>query len=449
MIKVAKFGGSSVANAEQFRKVKAIVEADKSRKFIVTSACGKESHEDHKVTDLLYLCREHIRYGVSYEDMLGAVESKYRRIKEELGLKLDLESEFAEIRSHLDRNVSTDYLVSRGEYLTARCLAEYLDADFADAQDFIAFNFDGSFDFERIEELFSAYLNTDKKLVIPGFYGFLPNGKLKIMSRGGSDISGAVIANITNADVYENWTDVSGFMVTDPRIVKDPLPIAYLNYNELREMSYMGANVLHDDAIFPVRMKSIPINIRNTNDPENPGTMIMNDCSEYDKVNPPHAITGITGRRDYSVLTVIKSHSSAEVGFLKKILTVLEEYKISIESAPITVDTFSVLVQTKDFEGVVYDVIERIKKDVRPDEIYVEDNISLIAVVGRAMRAVPGMAGSFLAELGRNKINIKIINQGSDELSIMVGVDNKDFEKAIQCIYNKFIIEEENMKKGS
>ncbi len=449
MIKVAKFGGSSVANAEQFKKVKAIVEADKSRKFIVTSACGKESHEDHKVTDLLYLCREHIRYGVSYEDMLGAVESKYRRIKEELGLKLDLESEFAEIRSHLDRNVSTDYLVSRGEYLTARCLAEYLDADFADAQDFIAFNFDGSFDFERIEELFSAYLNTDKKLVIPGFYGFLPNGKLKIMSRGGSDISGAVIANITNADVYENWTDVSGFMVTDPRIVKDPLPIAYLNYNELREMSYMGANVLHDDAIFPVRMKSIPINIRNTNDPENPGTMIMNDCSEYDKVNPPHAITGITGRRDYSVLTVIKSHSSAEVGFLKKILTVLEEYKISIESAPITVDTFSVLVQTKDFEGVVYDVIERIKKDVRPDEIYVEDNISLIAVVGRAMRAVPGMAGSFLAELGRNKINIKIINQGSDELSIMVGVDNKDFEKAIQCIYNKFIIEEENMKKGS
>ncbi len=449
MIKVAKFGGSSVANAEQFRKVKAIVEADESRKFIVTSACGKESHEDHKVTDLLYLCREHIRYGVSYEDMLGAVESKYRRIKEELGLKLDLESEFAEIRSHLDRNVSTDYLVSRGEYLTARCLAEYLDADFADAQDFIAFNFDGSFDFERIEELFSAYLNTDKKLVIPGFYGFLPNGKLKIMSRGGSDISGAVIANITNADVYENWTDVSGFMVTDPRIVKDPLPIAYLNYNELREMSYMGANVLHDDAIFPVRMKSIPINIRNTNDPENPGTMIMNDCSEYDKVNPPHAITGITGRRDYSVLTVIKSHSSAEVGFLKKILTVLEEYKISIESAPITVDTFSVLVQTKDFEGVVYDVIERIKKDVRPDEIYVEDNISLIAVVGRAMRAVPGMAGSFLAELGRNKINIKIINQGSDELSIMVGVDNKDFEKAIQCIYNKFIIEEENMKKGS
>ncbi len=449
MIKVAKFGGSSVANAEQFRKVKAIVEADESRKFIVTSACGKESHEDHKVTDLLYLCREHIRYGVSYEDMLGAVESKYRRIKEALGLKLDLEPEFSEIRSHLDRNVSTDYLVSRGEYLTARCLAEYLDAEFLDAEEFMAFNFDGSFDFERIEALFREHIDTDKKIVIPGFYGVLPNGKIKIMSRGGSDISGAVIANIVNADVYENWTDVSGFMVTDPRIVKDPLPIPYLNYSELREMSYMGANVLHDDAIFPVRTKSIPINIRNTNDPQNPGTMIMNDCSEYDKVDPPHAITGITGRRDYSVLTVIKSHSSAEVGFLKKILTVLEEYNISIESAPITVDTFSVLVQTKDFEGVVYDVIERIKRDVKPDEIYVEDNISLIAVVGRAMRAVPGMAGSFLAELGRNKINIKIINQGSDELSIMVGVDNKDFENAIKCIYNKFIIEEENMKKGA
>ena len=213
MLKTVKFGGSSVAGAEQFRKVKAIIEADESRKFIVTSACGKESHEDHKVTDLLYLCREHIRYGVSYEDMLGAVESKYRRIKEALGLKLDLEAEFSEIRSHLDRNVSTDYLVSRGEYLTALCLAEYLDAEFLDAEEFMAFNFDGSFDFERIEELFREHLNTDKKIVIPGFYGVLPNGKIKIMSRGGSDISGAVIANIVNADVYENWTDVSGFMV--------------------------------------------------------------------------------------------------------------------------------------------------------------------------------------------------------------------------------------------
>ncbi len=449
MIKVAKFGGSSVANAEQFKKVKNIVDSDESRKFIVTSACGKESHEDHKVTDLLYLCREHIRYGVSYESILGLVEEKYRRIKNELGLSIDLDSEFAEIRSHLDRNVSTDYLVSRGEYLTALCLAEYLDAEFVDARDFMAFNFDGSFDFEKIDELFRARLNTKKKIVIPGFYGFLPNGMIKVMSRGGSDISGSVIANIINADVYENWTDVSGFMVTDPRIVKDPLPIPYLNYSELREMSYMGANVLHDDAVFPVRIKSIPINIRNTNDPDNPGTMIMNDCSEYDRKYPPHAITGITGRRDYSVLTVIKSHSSAEVGFLKKILTVMEDYNISIESAPITVDTFSVIVQSKAFEGVIYDVIERIKKEVKPDEIYVEDNVALIAVVGRAMKAVPGMAGSFLAELGRNNINIKIINQGSDELSIMVGVDNKDFEDAIQCIYNKFIIEEANMKKNS
>ncbi len=447
MIKVVKFGGSSVANAEQFRKVKRIIDSDGSRQFIVTSACGKANHEDHKVTDLLYLCREHIRYGVSYEELMTLIENKYRRIKRELGLKIDLESEFSVIRSHLDRNVSTDYLVSRGEYLTALCLAEFLNADFLDAQDFMAFNYDGTFDFSRIEELFSRRINPGRKVVIPGFYGFLPNGKIKVMSRGGSDISGSVIANIVNADVYENWTDVNGFMVTDPRIVSNPMLIPYMNYNELREMSYMGANVLHDDAVFPVRIKSIPINVRNTNDPDNPGTMIMGDCTEPDKTSPPHAITGITGRRDFSVLTVIKSHSSIEVGHLKKVLSVLEEYNLSVECVPITVDTLSAVINTKTFESVMYDVIERIKKEIHPDEIYVEDSVSLIAIVGRAMRAVPGMAGSFLEELGSKNINIKLLNQGNDELSIVIGVDNKDFEPAIRSIYQKFIIEEQNSRK--
>ena len=447
MFKVAKFGGSSVANAEQFKKVKQISEADPARKFIVTSACGKESHEDHKVTDLLYLLREHIRYGVSYEEILSMVENKYRRIKEELGLKLDLEAEFTEIRSHLNRNVETDYLVSRGEYLTALCLAEYLDAEFIDAADFMAFNYDGSFDFPKIEELLGSRIQTEKKIVIPGFYGVLPNGRIKVMKRGGSDISGAVIANIVGADVYENWTDVSGFLVTDPRIVDNPLTIPFMNYSELREMSYMGANVLHDDAVFPVRIKGIPINIRNTNEPDNPGTMILEDCSEYDRVSPPHCITGITGKKDFSVLTVIKSHSSTEVGFLKKILTVLEDFNISIECAPITVDTFSVIVKTSALEGQVYDIIERIKRETKPDEIYVEDGLALIDLVGRGLKSARGVAGSLLSELGRNDVNVKILNTGSDEHSLMVGIDGKDLETGIKCIYNRFILEEEEINR--
>ncbi len=447
MIKVVKFGGSSVANAEQFRKVKKIVESDETRKFIVTSACGKETHEDYKVTDLLYLCREHIRYGVSYESLFGMIEDKYRRIKADLGLSIDLDSEFAKIRSHLDRKVSTDYLVSRGEYLTALCLAEYLDADFADAQDFMTFSIDGNIDLEKTKELFRQNMETDRKVVIPGFYGVLPNGKIKVMSRGGSDISGSVIANIIDADVYENWTDVSGFLVTDPRIVKDPLSIPYLNYSELREMSYMGANVLHDDAIFPVRIKSIPINIRNTNDPGHPGTMIVADCTEYDSKYPPHIISGITGKKDFSLLTVIKSHSSAEVGFLKRILTVLEEYNISIECAPITVDTFSVVVQTSALDGLLFDIIERIRKETRPDEILVDDDLALIDLVGRGMKSATGVAGSLLSELGRNGVNIKMLNTGSDEHSLMVGISNKDMEKGIQCIYNRFILDEEEINR--
>ena len=283
MSKAVKFGGSSVANSEQFKKVKQIILADPDRKYVVTSACGKSGQEDHKVTDLLYLCAAHITYDVSYESIFQSIVDKYMEIKRSLGLKIDLGREFAKIRQNLAQNLNLDYLVSRGEYLTGLCLAEYLDADFVDASRVIRFHYDGSIDLDKCQELLKAQVDPGRRVVIPGFYGSLPNGVIKVMSRGRSDITGSIVANAFDVDVYENWTDVSGFYVADPRIIKDPVQIPRITYSELRQMSYMGANVLHDDAVFPVRQKNIPINVCNTNHPENPGTMIMNDCSELDK----------------------------------------------------------------------------------------------------------------------------------------------------------------------
>ncbi len=441
MIKVAKFGGSSVASAEQFRKVKNIVLSDPSRKFVVSSACGKENDEDHKVTDLLYLCEAHVRFGVSYEPIFEQIEQKYRRIHDELNLKMDLESEFRAIRALMKRGMSTDYLVSRGEYLTSKLLAEYIGYDFVDAANVIAFHYDGSIDMERTAHLFEQCI-TNKGVVIPGFYGSMPNGVIRVMSRGGSDITGSVIANIMDADVYENWTDVNGFYVTDPRIVKNPVRIDRINYQELRGMSYMGANVLHDDAVFPVKSKNIPINIRNTNEPENPGTMIMNDCTELDAINPPHTVTGITGKKGFTIITLTRNHAAAEVGFLRKCLSIFEDYHVSIEAVPNTVDTFSVIVSSSAVDSCLYDIVGKIKEELKPDTLRIEDHISLIAVVGRAMKDAPGMSGKLLSEFGANSINIKVINQTSDELTICVGVNDRDFEKAIQCIYDKFVKEE-------
>ena len=442
MIKVAKFGGSSVANAEQFKKVKAIIDSDPARKFIVTSACGKESHEDHKVTDLLYLIEAHIRYHVSYESLFALIEDKYSRIKKELGLHTDLDKEFARIRMIIERGESEDYLVSRGEYLTGKLLSEYLGAKFVDAADVIMFRYDGSIDMEQTADKLKGFSQDCDRVLVPGFYGAMPNGAIKVMSRGGSDITGSVLANITDADVYENWTDVSGFMVADPRIVDHPLSIPRITYSELREMSYMGANVLHDDAVFPVRQKNIPINIRNTNEPDHPGTMIMEDCSEEDKKNPPHAITGITGRRNYTVITVSKAHCSTEVGYLRRLLSIFEEFSISIESVPTTVDTFSIIVETQRVDRCLYEIIGEIKKRLKPDDIRIEEHISQIAIVGREMCNQPGISGALLSEFGRNAINIRTINQTSDELSIVVGVNDSNYEDAIRAIYKKFIQEE-------
>ena len=442
MIKVTKFGGSSVANAKQFRKVKKIIKDDPSRKVVVVSACGKESGDDHKITDLLYLCEAHIRYGVSWEEIFTMIENRYRSIQKDLNLKLDLEAEFARIRGLMKPGVSTDYLVSRGEYLTALCMAEYLGYEFVDAADVIAYQYDGEIDMVRTGQILQERCRDVRGIVVPGFYGALPNGVIKVMSRGGSDITGAVLANVMDADIYENWTDVSGFFVTDPRIVKNPVQIPRINYSELREMSYMGANILHDDAVFPVKEKNIPINVRNTNEPDNPGTMILCDCSEMDQKDPPHPVTGITGRKDFTVITAVTSHSPCEVGYLRKLLAIFEEFHVSIESVPVTVDTFSVIVSTESIDRCVYEIAAQIRTQLKPDDLKVEDHVALVAIVGRGMKEVPGISGQLLSEFGRNKVNLKVISQTSDELCIVVGVMNRDFEKAIRCIYDKFVTEE-------
>ncbi len=439
MIKVVKFGGSSVANATQFKKVKNIIESDSTRKFIVTSACGKESKEDNKVTDLLYIIHAHVKYKLSADDIFSMIEKKYYGIKEELGLKIDLESEFKKIKEDIKNNNDVDYLVSRGEYLTALMLAEYLDAEFIDAKDVIVFNYDKSIDMETTTEQLHKYLSSDKKIVFPGFYGSMPDGRIKIMSRGGSDITGAIIANIVGADLYENWTDVSGILVCDPKIVKDPLRIKNITYSELREMSYMGANVLHDEAVFPAKMKNIPINIKNTNDPDNPGTMIMESCEKVDEIEKPYPITGITGKTGFSVITCIKNHISSEVGFLRKVLSIFERYGLSVESCPSSIDSLCVVINSESIKNHLYDIVSLLKSELQCDDVHITEDISLIAVVGRAMINKKGISGKIFGTLGENDINIKTISQGTDEICIVVGVATKDFEKAIKCIYKTFI----------
>ncbi len=445
MIKVVKFGGSSLASAAQFKKVKNIIESDNDRIFIVASACGKSDNEDHKVTDLLYLCHAHIKYGVPYDDLFNMIYNKYMDIKKQLNLKIDLEKEFNIIKSLMDKDISLDFLVSRGEYLTAKCLAEYLNGQFIDASEVIEFNYNGKVNFEKSEQNLRNKIKNGRRIVIPGFYGALPNGAIKVMSRGGSDISASILANILNADVYENWTDVSGLLTADPRIVDNPKTINYITYSELRELSYMGANVLHDEAIFPVREKNIPINIRNTNKPEHPGTMILSDCSAQDAIDPPQFITGISGKKNFSVITISKPQISSEVGGLRKTLQVFEDFNVSIESVPAGVDSFSVVVQTEAIEKVIYEIIARLKKDLDCDNVTVLDKIALIAIVGRSMKNKPGMSGLLFGELGAHNINIRIINQAADEIDIVIGVDNNDFEKTIRCIYDKFITRSDSL----
>ena len=436
MLKIAKFGGSSMADAGQYRKVRDIILADPGRRVVVVSAAGKRNSADHKLTDLLYLCHAHVQYGVDCTGVFEMITSRYLEIRDELGLNVDLETEFAALKKRLDaKKVSQDELVSRGEYFSAKLMAAYLDFQFVDAADWVKFNMDGTVDKkESYAALKSQVLG--KGIVTPGFYGVMPGGDIRTFTRGGSDITGALAAAALDADVYENWTDVSGILMADPRIVDDPQPIPEVTYDELRELSYAGAQVLHEGTIFPVREKNIPLNIRNTNDPSHPGTMIQED---FDTETDPHrVITGITGKKDFSIVTMFKRGMTSQVGVLRKVLSVFERHNISVDFVPNGIDNVSLVVPTSAIEPHLYAILAEIQQEVKPDRLEVLDKIAIVAAVGHRMAFRPGVSGQIFAALGEAGINIRMINQGPDELNIIFGVDNKDFVQAIRMLYNSF-----------
>lgn len=436
MLKTAKFGGSSVASAEQFKKVKEIISSDPSRRIVVSSAAGRRSDGDHKLTDLLYLCHAHLTYGVGCEDILDTIENRFVEIRDELELGYDVEKDFDLLRAQLSKNTPIDFLVSRGEYFTSRLLAEYLGYEFVDAFDCIFFGFDGQIDTQRTYAAINEALEKYERILIPGFYGRSPTGKVKVMSRGGSDISGALAAAAANADIYENWTDVSGILMADPKIVNDPQPIAHLTYGELRELAFMGASVLHEESILPVKEKGISINIRNTNCPDDPGTMIVDRVDESEPAEDSF-ITGISGRRNFTIITVLKRNMNASAT-LRTALEILDKYKATVEHITLGLDSFAFVTATAALGDSVYDVISDIQKSCRPDDIQIQDGIALVAAVGRKMTFRPGTSGKLFKALGDKGINIRTIAQGADELSIIVGVEDSSFETAIQVLYNGF-----------
>ena len=436
-MKVVKFGGSSMADAGQYRKIRDILLADPERRVVIVSAAGKRFSGDHKITDLLYLCYAHTQYGVDCSNVFDMIRSRYLEIRDELGIKLDLESEFAALKSGLDRKmVSQDELASRGEYFSAKLMAAFLGFQFVDAADWIRFKFDGTVDQEAsyalLKDRFKGF-----GIVIPGFYGMMPDGKIRTFTRGGSDITGALAAAALDADVYENWTDVSGILMADPRIVDDPQTIPEVTYDELRELSYSGAQVLHEGTIFPVREKNIPLNIRNTNAPQDPGTMIK-EAFDGDS-DPNRFITGITGKKDFSVVSLSKRGLSGQVGYLRKVLSIFERHNVSIDYVPNGIDNVSVVMPTEAVASSLYTIMAEIQKELEPDNLTVHDQIAVVAAVGRKMAFRPGISGKIFATLGEAGVNIRMINQGPDELNIIFGVDNKDFKTAIRVLYDSFV----------
>ena len=435
MLKVVKFGGSSVSGAEQFRKVRDIVLSDPSRRVVVISAAGKRDPRDHKLTDLLYLCHAHLTYGFPGDDILATIRERFTSIRDDLGLSWRVEDDFDDFCSSLNRDTSVDELVSRGEYFTSRLMSEFLGFTFVDAADCVFFNFDGQFDREKTDPAISEALEKYGRIVIPGFYGRSPAGKIKVMSRGGSDISGALAAAAVGADVYENWTDVSGILMADPKIVADPRPIPKITFAELRELAYMGASVLHEDSILPVKEKGIPLNIRNTNCPEDPGTMIVENAGEEAEQDRP--ITGIAGRRNFTILTVRKRGMTSSFD-LREVLGITDRYHATAEHITLGLDSFALVIASSSLESNLYDIIADIRKECSPDEVSVQDGIALVAAVGRKMSSRPGTSGRLFQALGQQGLNIRTIAQGADELSIIVGVDNNDFEKTIRVLYDGF-----------
>ena len=437
-MKVVKFGGSSMADAGQYRKVRDILMADRERKVVIVSAAGKRFSGDHKLTDLLYLCHAHVQYGVDCTNIFELIANRYLEIRDELGLTLNLEEELMALKKRIDaKEVSQEELVSRGEYFSAKLMAAYLGFQFVDAADWIKFKLDGTVDQEASYDALRHHVVMGYGAVIPGFYGSMPDGTIHTFSRGGSDITGALAAAALDADVYENWTDVSGILMADPRIVDDPQAIPEVTYDELRELSYSGAQVLHEDSIFPVREKNIPVNIRNTNDPEAPGTMIQ-ESFEGDH-DPERFITGITGKKDFSIISMRKRGMTSQCGVLYKMLKVLVRHNISVDYVPNGIDNVSVVVPTAAVEKNLYTILAEIQQEAEADSVEAHHNIAIVAAVGRKMAKHPGISGKLFAALGESNINIRMINQGPDELNIIFGVDNKDFKEAIRVLYNSFV----------
>ncbi len=435
MSKVVKFGGSSLASAEQFQKVGNIIRADEDRIYVVPSAPGKRHSKDTKVTDMLYACYHLAEEGKSFDKELMQIKARYDEIIDGLQLTLSLDDEFATIKEQFAKKAGSDYAASRGEYLNGIVMANYLGYQFLDAAEVIFFDENGDFLADKTNEVLADRVKQYANVVLPGFYGAKLDGTVKTFSRGGSDITGSILARAVHANIYENWTDVSGFLVADPRIVENPVAITTITYKELRELSYMGATVLHEDAIFPVRQSGIPINIRNTNRPEDEGTMIVESTCKQ----PEYTITGVAGKKGFVSINIEKDKMNSEVGFGRKILQAFEENDISFEHMPSGIDTLSVFVHQPEFEGREQVVLSTLHRYAKPDSIEIDADLALIAVVGRGMKSKRGVAARVLASLAHKNINIKMIDQGSSELNIIIGVTNADFETAIQAIYDIFV----------
>ncbi|MCI8517437.1 MAG: aspartate kinase [Hungatella sp.] len=438
MKKVVKFGGSSLASARQFKKVGEIIRSDKSRRYVVPSAPGKRSDKDEKVTDLLYQCYDAASTGASYKKILDKIKKRYEEIIDGLDLNLNLDHEFSRIEENFVARAGRDYAASRGEYLNGLVMAQYLGYEFIDAAEVVFFDDNGVLDGKATDRELSERLEHVERAVIPGFYGAKQDGTVKTFSRGGSDVTGSLVAKAIHADMYENWTDVSGFLVTDPRLVENPEVIEVITYRELRELAYMGASVLHEDAIFPVRKEGIPINIRNTNRPNDKGTLIVESTCR----KPRFTITGIAGKKGFCSINVEKAMMNSEVGFGRKVLQVFENYGISFEHMPSGIDTMTIFVHQSEFEEYEQSVIAGIHRAVEPDYVELESDLALIAVVGRGMKATRGTAGRIFSALAHARVNVKMIDQGSSELNIIIGVKNADFETAIKAIYDIFVTAE-------
>lgn len=432
-LKVTKFGGSSVADVIQLNKMKNIIMSDESRRYVVVSAFGKRYAGDNKITDLLYLCKTHLEHNLPYEQIFQVVCDRYMAEAVNLGVKADLAAEFADIRKKLENGGTADYIASRGEYVNAMIIAEFLGFDFVDAADMIVFDKNGVLMPEETSKRIVEILAEHEKTVIPGFYGADADGNIITFSRGGSDITGSLVAKAVKADVYENWTDVFGLLIADPRIIPDAKPIKTISYLELRELSYMGAEVLHEDSIFPVRELNIPINIRNTNEPDDEGTMIMDWEGE-----PERIITGIAGNKDFTVIAIYKNMLSSEKGFMRRLLGIFDDSNIAIEHTPSGIDTVSVVVSNSDLAGKLGKLVADIERTIHPDKIDVFEDMALIATVGRGMNRRLGVSAKIFSALAAAEVNVRMIDQGSTEMNIIVGVENPDFEKAIKAIYNAF-----------